>query len=165
MASNKDLNLLVPDLLTTHRIASCIAHLLVPGTVIFLHGELGAGKTTLVREILAALGHTGPAKSPTYTLVESYDLPSLLINHFDLYRVNDPIELEFIGIRDYITPSTINFFEWAEKGGEAIPSADVEITLVIIGDSRQMSLKANSACGKQILKQLANVIPLATTKR
>ena len=97
--------------------------------IIYLHGHLGAGKTTLVRGFLQACGYTGAVKSPSYTIVESYATKSFLVYHFDLYRISCPEELEFLGIRDYLTESAICFFEWPEHGGDYIPPADIDITL------------------------------------
>ena len=95
-------------------------------TTIYLRGELGTGKTTLVRGALRALGHAGLVKSPTFTLVESYALPQFNIHHFDLYRISDPEELDFIGIREYLAETSLLFFEWPDQGNPFIPPADLE---------------------------------------
>lgn len=144
----------LPSLVATQLLASKIANGLLPGSIIFLHGDLGAGKTTLVRALLLALGHTGPVKSPTYTLVESYQLNALKIEHFDLYRLSDPSELEYIGIRDYITNSAVCIFEWPRKGEGHIPTADLEITLEFTKVGRKALIVANTALGKNIIENI-----------
>jgi tRNA threonylcarbamoyladenosine biosynthesis protein TsaE len=99
--------------------------------VVFLAGQLGAGKTTLVRGLLQALGHSGAVKSPTYTLLEPYSVNGHDVYHFDLYRVNDPQELEFVGFDEIVDGPGIKLFEWAEKAAGWLPAPDVQVVLSI----------------------------------
>ena len=113
----------------TQQLAELLAKNFQEG-VVYLIGDLGAGKTTLTRYFLQHLGHTGSVKSPTYTLVEPYTIAGQDIFHFDLYRLNDPYELELMGIRDYLdTPNAMFLFEWPSKGGDEIPQADLIINI------------------------------------
>jgi len=111
--------------------------------LVFLHGELGAGKTTLVRGFLRAAGHTGAVKSPTYNLVEEYQVHDRKIFHFDLYRVADPEELEWIGIRDYLAQDCVCFIEWSEMGQGFLPKPDMEITLLVQGEGRELLMDSH----------------------
>lgn len=110
---------------------------------VFLQGNLGAGKTTLTRGILQAFGHTAAVKSPTYTLVETYQLNGHTLHHFDLYRLKDPEELEFMGIRDYFSGDAICLIEWPEQGKDFLPQADVTLSLTYEGTSRRLSIQSH----------------------
>ncbi len=108
--------------------------------LVFLKGELGAGKTTLTRGFLRAAGHKGAVKSPTYTIVEEYDMPTGKVFHFDLYRLNDPEELEWMGIRDYFDQQCLCFIEWPDLGKGFLPEADIVLELSILGTERMLEI-------------------------
>lgn len=122
--------------------------------IIYLQGQLGAGKTTLVRGFLRGLGYEGTVKSPTYTLVEEYTIADKLIYHFDLYRCADPGELEFIGIRDYIQATAICLIEWPEQGKGYLPKADLIINISLDNQGRSIKLMASSLFAQDILNKL-----------
>jgi tRNA threonylcarbamoyladenosine biosynthesis protein TsaE len=129
-----------------------LALALTPGAVIFFHGQLGAGKTTLIRGILRGLGNKGAVKSPTYTLVEPYDLGASTVYHFDLYRLKDPEELEFIGVRDYLEGQGICLIEWAERGKDVLPGPDVDIVIEQAGEGRVVRFLARTDNGVALLR-------------
>lgn len=124
------------------------------GGMIYLIGTLGMGKTTLSRAIIQALGWSGNVKSPTYTLVENYELPRLQVNHFDLYRLSDPEELEFIGIRDYQGKGLLSLVEWPDKGQGFLPEADLEIQITEAGAGRELKLLPKTPTGLELIKKL-----------
>lgn len=143
----------------TENLAKALAEVACPGSVIFLKGELGTGKTTFVRYFLRALGFTGSVKSPTYTLVEEYDFAFGAVYHFDLYRLSHPRELEFIGISEYFSESSIVLVEWAERGEGVLGNPDLELHFKMMDDnqdlgSRKVSIEAYTDRGKVLLDTL-----------
>lgn len=135
-------------------LGAAVATAVAGNEIIFLRGELGAGKTTLVRGFLTALGHDGNVTSPTYTLVEPYTLAGMDIYHFDLYRIIDAEELETIGIRDYCNSHAICLFEWPERGGAFIPTADLRLSIDYSDSGRIVTIHPVSEKGKKIAARL-----------
>ncbi|WP_040851321.1 tRNA (adenosine(37)-N6)-threonylcarbamoyltransferase complex ATPase subunit type 1 TsaE [Thiorhodospira sibirica] len=117
------------DEAATERLGAALAMICPPGALIYLHGDLGAGKTTLARAFLRAFGVSGPIKSPTYTLLEPYQTASQQLFHFDLYRLGDPEELEYLGLRECLDGHAITLIEWPERGHGILPPADLSLTL------------------------------------
>lgn len=125
--------------------------------IIYLIGELGAGKSTFARGFLHALGHQGSVRSPTYTLLEHYSLPARQIYHLDLYRLADPEELEFLGLRDWLERDAILLVEWPEKGEGVLPQADVILEIEYEGSARRVNLKPMSDSGIQFIEKLEDL--------
>ena len=147
------LRLAWPDEAATQAFASSLAQAPALGKAfIALHGDLGAGKTTLVRHLLHALGVTGRVKSPTYAVVEPYELPHMAIWHFDFYRFNDPREWEDAGFRDIFSGPGLKLAEWPEKAASVLPAVDLDIFIRTDADThRQVSLVANTVTGADLL--------------
>jgi len=159
-----DITLSLADEAATLALGGRLADCLQPGLAVYLHGNLGAGKTTLVRGLLHHLGHVGKVKSPTYTLVEPYVISGLNLYHFDLYRFIDQDEWGAAGFRDYFNAQSICLIEWPEKAGDLLPKADIDIHMSADhgahsadtndsagNDGRKVTLTANSQAGKACL--------------
>lgn len=128
------------------------------GGRVYLSGDLGAGKTTLTRGVLRGYGHKGAVKSPTYTLVEPYEEPEFKLYHFDLYRLADPEEIEFLGVFDYFDEANLCLIEWPERGAGFLPKPDIEISLTTQGEGRLVSWQSRSPHGERIAQRLLSCI-------
>jgi tRNA threonylcarbamoyladenosine biosynthesis protein TsaE len=131
-----------------------MARLIKSPMIITMRGDLGAGKTTLSRGVLQGLGHRGNVKSPTYTLVEPYELEVGAVYHFDLYRMVDPEELEYMGFADYLLDAALCLIEWPERGEGFIPLADISISIGEANNGRCVTLQGHSNVGRQLVEQL-----------
>lgn len=130
------------------------SRIMANGLVVYLHGDLGAGKTTFVRGVLNGLGHVGKVKSPTYTLVEPYTIFNYNIYHFDLYRFIDEEEWDAAGFRDYFNAQSICMIEWPDKAENVLPEPDIHVHLSHYQNARKIQFSAGSALGAQCLKKL-----------
>lgn len=145
----------LPDAEATDALGVRLAQTLPPRAVVHLHGDLGAGKSTLARALLRALGVAGTIRSPTYTLVEQYPLPvGGLALHLDLYRIGDPGELEFLGLD--ADEARLWLVEWPERGGAALPPVDLVIELAVAGAGRDCRLRPQTATGLAWLEAMAS---------
>ena len=135
----------------TEQLGARLADLTKPGSVLYLRGDLGTGKTTLVRGFLRGLGYLGAVKSPSYTLLEPYELSKRLVLHCDLYRLADAGELEFLGLRDYFDDRTVLLVEWPERAEALLPPADLEISLAYSNAGRHCCVRATSTEGEAVL--------------
>ncbi|MDH5393469.1 MAG: tRNA (adenosine(37)-N6)-threonylcarbamoyltransferase complex ATPase subunit type 1 TsaE [Gammaproteobacteria bacterium] len=134
--------------------ASRLAQYRFAGMVVFLHGDLGTGKTTFVRGFLRSMGYQGVVKSPTYTLVEPYELDGVTVYHFDLYRLAEPEELEYAGGRDYFDAHSISLIEWPQQAEGYLPQADLEIYLSYAESGRNLEIKALTESGRKVMLRL-----------
>ena len=143
----------LPDAEATEALGARLAQSMTPG-IVYLQGDLGAGKTTLTRGLLRGLGHAGRVRSPTYTLVEPYRFAGTMVYHLDLYRLADPEELEWLGLRDMLAESALLLVEWPERGAGVLPAADLVISLEYSGNGRRAILNAASQAGERLLEQV-----------
>ena len=152
------MHLHLPDEAATARLGADLARSLAPGLALYLHGDLGAGKTALTRALLHAAGHQGRVKSPTYTLAEPYEVEiagrMVTVIHFDLYRMASPEEFLDAGFREHFNENTVCLVEWPEKGETVLPPPDIRITLTLPQHGRDVELRALSDKGHQCLARL-----------
>ena len=139
----------------TRNLGARLMRCLPAGSRVYLSGALGAGKTTLVQGALAGLGHTGPVPSPTFTLVESYQVGERQVCHCDFYRIGDPQELELLGIRDYFDGAWDCWVEWPERAGDVLPVPDLELRIEGRGRGRSVAMQARSDTGRVAIEALA----------
>ena len=149
-----DITLILDNEAATLACGDKFSRILAYGLVVYLHGDLGAGKTTFVRGVLHGLGHVGKVKSPTYTLVEPYIVFNYNIYHFDLYRFIDEEEWDAAGFRDYFNAHSICMIEWPEKAVHVLPQPDIHVHLTLYKTGRKIQFSAGSALGTQCLKKL-----------
>jgi tRNA threonylcarbamoyladenosine biosynthesis protein TsaE len=165
--SNASLDFALPDSAATEALGAALARAFLAasaaggaagaaaGAVVHLRGDLGSGKTTCARALLHALGVTGTVRSPTYTLVDTYSTPDFNCVHVDLYRIRSSGEVEELGLRDLTGPGYLMLIEWPEKGGAAVPPADLDLQLTYVGEARAASARAASPIGRSWLSKLS----------
>ena len=144
----------LPDEAATAKLAGALATALDGGMVLYLHGPLGAGKTSFARALLTALGVGERVKSPTYTLLEGYTVAGRAAWHLDLYRIADPGELEWLGLDALVDPAALILVEWPERGTGALPAADMELQLDYAGPGRRAVLNSGSLRGERVLARM-----------
>lgn len=161
--AESDIDFALPDAAATDALGKALGSTLPDGhlraarggyVVLYLHGELGAGKTACVRSLLRECGVTGLIRSPTFTLVEAYRTERLTCVHVDLYRLRGPLEVDELGLRDYLLPGCLLMIEWPEKATAGLPSPDLELTLEYASIGRRAAARARTAAGAEWLKNL-----------
>lgn len=153
------LTLHLPDEAATLALGGLLTHALAPGMVVYLEGELGSGKTTLVRGVLRGLGYQGNVKSPTYTLVELYAISRLNLHHFDFYRFSQPEEYLDAGLDEYFQTGAVSLVEWPDKAGGFLAPADLRITLGVAESGRRIDFISISEAGRTCLSKLRASLP------
>lgn len=156
MTGGASVSRFLPDEEATLNLGASWAKPLAAPLVVYLLGDLGAGKTTFVRGLLRGLGHAGAVKSPTYAIVESYPLDHLTLHHFDLYRFSTPEEWEDAGLDDLFEPESVCLIEWPQQGGESVPPADLTVALVHGENGRNCILSAHTPKGQKSLEAWLN---------
>ena len=136
-------------------IGMALSRVVPSSCLIYLTGDLGAGKTTLARGFLRGLGHAGSVKSPTYTLIDPYEIGNRRCYHLDLYRLADPDEIEFLGLRDMLQDDAIMLVEWPEQGQGALPEPDLLIRIRYLEDGRELVIEAETDSGARLMEKLA----------
>lgn len=152
------MNFYLEDEAATVAFGRALGQAIENGAVIYLEGRLGSGKTTLCRGVLRAFGYSGAVKSPTYTLVEPYEFGEVSVYHFDLYRLADPEELEYVGMRDYLSGGSVCLIEWPERGRGFLPRADLTARIGTQGRGRSLELESFTARGGAIAAQMSRTI-------
>ena len=137
-------------------LAARFAAALPPGTIVYLRGPLGVGKTTFVRGVLRALGYAGAVHSPTYTLLETYQSGNGVVCHCDLYRLMDPSELEYLGLRERLDGTAVCLIEWPERGLGELPAADIEIDIAYADGDRRLRFTTHGATARDTVARLAS---------
>lgn len=152
------LQVFLPDEDATVNVGRQLSAVLQGKGLVTLRGNLGGGKTTLCRGIIQAMGHKGAVKSPTYTLVEPYELGDKRVMHYDLYRLADPEELPFLGIRDYLDSETLTLIEWPERAGALLPDPDLTLNLEVQDGGRLLRCEPGTPRGSELLSKLATLL-------
>ena len=151
------MSLLVPDAGSMDALGRELSHPASWRGVVWLQGDLGAGKTTLVRSLLRGLGYAGRVKSPTYTLLEPYELADRMVYHLDLYRLAAAEELEWLGVRELLTGNDLLLVEWPERGRGVLPEPDLDIVIDYEGEGRRITALAKTPLGEQMLASLPSL--------
>jgi tRNA threonylcarbamoyladenosine biosynthesis protein TsaE len=154
------IELALPDLAATERLGAQLAALLRPPLLIGLRGDLGAGKTSLVRAIIQTRLPGTRVKSPTFTLLESYELPDGVLHHLDLYRMESPEQLRQLGLDELLAPDALVLVEWPEQGMGVLPALDLDLELVHVGLARSLRLDGLSALGQGVERSLAQLLSI-----
>jgi tRNA threonylcarbamoyladenosine biosynthesis protein TsaE len=155
----KSLDIVLADAQHTEQLGRVLAQLPLAPAVIYLSGDLGTGKTTLSRGFIQASGHSGAVKSPTYTLIEPYEMSGGKIYHLDLYRLNDPVELEFLGLEDLLAQGGVCLIEWPERASAYLPPADLTICLYHLEQGRRARLIAHQPRAESWLQSVLAHFP------
>jgi tRNA threonylcarbamoyladenosine biosynthesis protein TsaE len=151
----KELKILLSNEKNTLDLGESISAHLTEGLLIFLKGDLGAGKTTLARGLISGLGYVGSVKSPTYSLIEQYEFDIFTLNHFDLYRFTNPNEWFSSGFQEYINSHDVTLIEWPEKSSELLPKPDLEVELLYKNESRIAHINSFTEKGHKCLENLS----------